>query len=142
MVTKGTLKSRAANATRDESRQAHEPRKQNVRRSLITRTPVSGARDTHGVIFVIASSELTGEPLTRTPVSGARDTRVTTRTCEEMRVTTRTCEEMICVIASSDLTGEPRETRIASQDTDAAPELDEGHRRSMHEKEEGKGREG
>ena len=46
----------------------------NVRRSLITRTPVSGARDTHGVIFVIGSSELTGEPLTRTPVSGARDT--------------------------------------------------------------------
>ena len=102
----------------------------------LTRTPVSGARDTP------ASSGLTGEPLTRTPVSGARDTRVTTRTCEEMRVTTRTCEEMICVIASSDLTGEPRETRIASQDTDAAPELDEGHRRSMHEKEEGKGREG
>ena len=58
--------------TRDESRQAHEPRKQNVRRSLITRTPVSGARDTHGVIFVIASSELTGEPLTRTPVVYSR----------------------------------------------------------------------
>ena len=76
----------------------------------------------------LASSGLTGEPLTRTPVSWARDTR--------------TCEEMICVIASSDLTGEPRETRIASQDTDAAPELDEGHRRSMHEKEGGKGREG
>ena len=62
---------------------------------------------------MIASSDLTGEPLT--------------------------CEEMICVIASSDLTGEPltrprvsgaRETRIASQDTDAAPELDEDHRRS------------
>ena len=97
----------------------------------LTRAPVSWAQDT------LASSGLTGEPLTRTPVSGARDTR--------------TCEEMVCVIASSDLTGEPltrprvsgaRETRIASQDTDAAPEHDEGHRRSMHEKEEGKGREG
>ena len=28
----------------------------------------------HGVIFVIGSSEPNGEPLTRTPVSGARDT--------------------------------------------------------------------
>ena len=93
----------------------------------------------------LASSGLTGEPLTRTPVSWARDTLASSGLTGEPL----TCEEMVCVTASRDLTGEPltrprvsQETRIASQDTDTAPELDEGHRRSMHEKEEGKGREG
>ena len=47
------------------------------------------------------------------------------------------------VIGSSDLMTEPltrthmagaRESQIASHDTGAAHELDEGHRRSMHEK--------
>ena len=65
-------------------RRAHYPRPRG------TDTRARGARDTHGVIFVIGSSEPNGEPLTRTPVSGARDTH-----------------GVIFVIGSSELTGEP-----------------------------------